>query len=148
MDTKVKELISSSISKIHELADAETVIGNPIAIDGNITIIPVSKVSYGFAAGGSDLPSKTNPEMFGGASGAGVSIQPLAFIVINNGNVQLLQMNLDSSASTAIVNMVPEVFDKVQSLFKKDKSDTGKTSKKFKKEEAFTEKDDIGEFDF
>jgi len=148
MDTKVKELISSSISKIHELADAETVIGNPIAIDGNITIIPVSKVSYGFAAGGSDLPSKTNPEMFGGASGAGVSIQPLAFIVINNGNVQLLQMNLDASASTAIVNMVPEVFDKVQSLFKKDKSDTGKASKKLRKEDAFTEKDDIGEFDF
>jgi sporulation protein YtfJ len=148
MDTKVKELISASISKIHELADAETVIGEPIVIDGNITIIPVSKVSYGFAAGGSDLPSKNNPELFGGASGAGVTIQPLAFIVVNDGNVQLLQMNLDPSTSTAIINMVPEVFNKVQSLFKKDKCETKKVSKKSKTEEVVAEKDDLGEFDF
>jgi sporulation protein YtfJ len=148
MDTKVKELISASISKIHELADAETVIGEPIVIDGNITIIPVSKVSYGFAAGGSDLPSKSSPELFGGASGAGVTIQPLAFIVVNDGNVQLLQMNLDPSTSTAIINMVPEVFNKVQSLFKKDKCDTKKVSKKSKAEGIISEKDDIGEFDF
>jgi len=148
MDTKVKELISASISKIHELADAETVIGDPIVIDGNITIITVSKVSYGFAAGGSDLPSKNNPELFGGASGAGVTIQPLAFIVVNDGNVQLLQMNLDPSTSTAIINMVPEVFNKVQSLFKKDKCETKKVSKKSKTEEVVAEKDDLGEFDF
>ena len=69
MDTKVKDLVSSAIGKIHELSDADTVIGNPIKIDGGITIIPVSKVSYGFAAGGSDLPSKKEKQFFGGGRG-------------------------------------------------------------------------------
>lgn len=121
MDTKVKDLISSSIGKIHELSDADTIIGEPIKIDGNITIIPVSKISYGFAAGGSDLPSKNDKELFGGGSGAGMSIQPLAFIVITNGEVKLLELGSGSSPANAIVNAVPELFTKIQTMFSKKK---------------------------
>lgn len=121
MDTKVKDLVNASMSKIHEMADANTVLGNPLKLDGGVTVIPVSKVSYGFASGGSDLPSKSGKELFGGASGAGVTISPLGFLVISGGDVQLLQLNLDVSTSSAIVNMVPDVFNKVASLFKKDK---------------------------
>lgn len=121
MDTKVKELITASMDKIHEMADANTIMGTPVQIEGGVTIIPVSKVSYGFAGGGSDLPSKTDKELFGGASGAGITITPLGFLVISNGEVQLMQMNLDVSTSSAIVNMVPDVFNKVMGLFKKDK---------------------------
>lgn len=121
MDTKVKELVSSAIGKIHELSDADTIIGDPIKIDGNITIIPVSKVSYGFAAGGSDLPSKNDKELFGGGSGAGVSIQPLAFIVVANGDVKLLELGSGNSPANAIVNAVPELFTKIQSMFSKKK---------------------------
>ena len=121
MDTKVKDLISSSIGKIHELSDADTIIGDPIKIDGNITIIPVSKISYGFAAGGSDLPSKNDKELFGGGSGAGMSIQPLAFIVITNGEVKLLELGSGSSPANAIVNAVPELFSKIQTMFSKKK---------------------------
>lgn len=123
METKVKELIAASMGKISELTDAETIIGEPIVVDGNITIIPVSKVTYGFAAGGSDLPTKADKDLFGGASGAGVSIQPVAFIVVSDGNTQLLQISSDSSASSAIINMVPDVFNKIQSMFKKDKGE-------------------------
>lgn len=123
METKVKELIAASMGKISELTDAETIIGEPIVLDGNITIIPVSKVTYGFAAGGSDLPTKADKDLFGGASGAGVSIQPVAFIVVSDGNTQLLQISSDSSASSAIINMVPDVFNKIQSMFKKDKGE-------------------------
>ncbi len=123
MDTKVKDLISSSIGKIHELSDADTIIGEPIKIDGNITIIPVSKISYGFAAGGSDLPSKNDKELFGGGSGAGMSIQPLAFIVISNGEVKLLELGSGSSPANAIVNAVPELFTKIQTMFSKKKSE-------------------------
>lgn len=126
MDTKVKELISASMDKIHEMADANTIMGKPVKVDGGVTIIPVSKVSYGFAGGGSDLPSKTDKELFGGASGAGITITPLGFLVVSGGDVQLMQMNLDVSASSAIVNMVPEVFNKVAGLFKKDKKDDKK----------------------
>ena len=123
MDTKVKELITASMDKIHEMADANTIMGKPVKLDGGVTIIPVSKVSYGFAGGGSDLPSKTDKELFGGASGAGITVTPLGFLVVSNGEVQLMQMNLDVSTSSAIVNMVPEVFNKVAGLFKKDKTE-------------------------
>ena len=119
MDTKVQALISESMSKIHEITDADTIMGNPVTVDG-ATIIPVSKISYGFAGGGTDLPTKTDKECFGGGSGAGVTIQPLGFLVISDGDVRFLQINLDTSTSSAVVNMIPEVFSKVQSLFKKD----------------------------
>ena len=121
MDTKVKDLIASSIGKIHELSDADTIIGDPIKIDGNITIIPVSKISYGFAAGGSDLPSKSDKELFGGGSGAGMSIQPLAFIVINNGEIKLLELGSGNSPANTIVNAVPELITKIQGMFSKKK---------------------------
>ncbi len=122
MDDKVKELVKTSLDKVKELSDADTIIGEPIKLDG-VTIIPISKVSYGFAAGGSDLPSKNNSGLFGGGTGGGVTIQPIAFIVVANGDVKLLQINQDKSSTGAIVNLVPELFDKVQGLFNKKKSD-------------------------
>ncbi len=121
MDTKTKDLITASMGKIHEMADANTIMGTPLKLDNGVTVIPVSKVSYGFAGGGSDLPSKTEKELFGGASGAGITITPMGFLVVSGTDVQLMQLNLDVSTSSAIVNMVPDVFNKVAGLFKKDK---------------------------
>ena len=123
MDTKVKDLVSSAIGKIHELSDADTIIGNPIKAEGNITIIPVSKVSYGFAAGGSDLPSKSDKSLFGGGSGGGVSIQPIAFIVIADGDVKLLELGSGSSQANAIISAVPDLITKIQAMFSKKKKD-------------------------
>ncbi len=128
MDDKVKDLVSTAMGKIKELSDADTIIGKAIKIDGSITVIPVSKVSYGFAAGGSDLPSKNDRNLFGGGSGGGVSIQPLAFIVASGGDVKLLQINQDKSSAGAIVNLVPELFDKIQGLFSKDKGKNESTA--------------------
>lgn len=122
MDDKVKDLVKTSLDKVKELSDADTIIGEPIKLD-EVTIIPISKVSYGFAAGGSDLPSKTSSGLFGGGTGGGVTIQPIAFIVVANGDVKLLQINQDKSSTGAIVNLVPDLFDKVQGLFNKKKSD-------------------------
>ena len=81
----------------------------------------MSKVSFGFASGGSDIPSKNPKDIFGGASGAGVSIQPLAFLVVHEGNVKLLQMTTDDNTANNVVNIVPEVLDKISELFRKDK---------------------------
>ncbi|MDR0992522.1 MAG: sporulation protein YtfJ [Ruminococcus sp.] len=119
-DAKVKELIETSLGKIHELSDADTVVGNPINGGNGITIIPISKVSYGFAAGGSDLPTKTDKTYFGGASGGGITILPLAFIVISGSDVKLLQITEESSAVGAIA-MIPELIVKIKDMFKKDK---------------------------
>ena len=128
MDTKVKDLVSTAIGRIHELSDADTIIGKPIKIDENITIIPVSKVSYGFAAGGSDFPSKSEKDLFGGGSGGGVSIQPLAFIVVSDGDVRLLELGSGNSPANAIINAVPDLFTKIQSMFSKKKDKGGDSS--------------------
>lgn len=121
MDIKVKELINSALANIKEMVDTNTVTGEPIVLANGVTIIPVSKVSCGFAAGGSDLPNKSEKEIFGGGTGGGVTVSPLAFICVSpEGEVQLLQLSMNASASNAVINMVPEVFDKISSLFKKD----------------------------
>lgn len=121
MDIKVKELINSALANIKEMVDANTVTGEPIVLANGVTIIPVSKVSCGFAVGGSDLPNKSEKEIFGGGTGGGVTVSPLAFICVSpEGEVQLLQLSMNASASNAVINMVPEVFDKISSLFKKD----------------------------
>ena len=135
--TKVKELVAEAMTKVHQMADANTMLGDPVKLDGGVTIIPVSKISYGFASGGSDLPTKSDKELFGGASGGGVTINPLGFLVITGQKVELLHINLDYGNKSAIVDMVPEVFNKVSSLFKKD--DTAKT-KKEQAAEAHNEK--------
>lgn len=143
MDTKVKDLVSTAIGQIHELSDADTIIGDPIKIDGNITIIPVSKVSYGFAAGGSDLPSKNEKEIFGGGSGGGVSIQPLAFIVVSNGDVKLLELGSGNSPTNAIINAVPDLFTKIQSMFSKKKKTMGDEAEITAEEEAPAEEPEL-----
>ncbi len=115
----VNELMDSSMQNLRNLVDVNTIIGDPIQV-GQITIIPVSKVSFGFVTAGSDIPSQKPGQPFGGGNGSGVTINPLAFIVINGSEVQLLQMSTSKNTADKIVNLVPEVMDKVSSLIKKD----------------------------
>lgn len=115
----IEGLISASLEKIKEMVDVQTIIGDPIIAPDGTTIIPVSKVSFGFASGGSDISSKSAKDLFGGGSGAGVTISPIAFIVISNGEVKLLQMSVNAKSSNAVLNMVPDVIDKITSLLKK-----------------------------
>lgn len=131
MEHPIQGLMSTAMEKIREMVDVETVIGEPITVPDGTVIIPVSKVSFGFASGGSDLPTKTPNDLFGGGSGAGISIQPIAFLVVSNGEVKLLQMSINASSSNAVINMVPEVFDKISSLFsKKDTKSQEKSADK------------------
>ena len=113
------------MAKIKEMVDVNTVIGDPITAPDGTTVIPVSRVSYGFAGGGSDLPSKAQPEkgLFAGGSGAGITIQPIAFLVISNGNVRILQIEPYVSSVDRVVASVPDVVDKIAGLFNKDKKD-------------------------
>ncbi len=112
--------MDTTMDKIRQMVDVNTIIGEPVVCPDGTVIIPVSKVSYGFASGGSDLPNKSEKELFGGGSGAGVSIQPMAFLVVNNGDVKILNMQFDGAADR-VVGMVPDVVEKITSLFKKDK---------------------------
>lgn len=85
-ETKVENLMGVSIDKIKQMVDVSTVVGDPIPLSGGTTLIPVSKVSYGFASGGSDLPTKGEKDLFGGGGGAGINITPIAFIAVSNGD--------------------------------------------------------------
>lgn len=111
-DNNLEKLVDTAMQKIHELADCETVVGKPITADGT-TIIPISKVSVGFTSGGSDLPTKGSKDLFGGGTAGGVTMQPIAFITITNGEVKLLQMSVNASKENALINMVPDVIDKI-----------------------------------
>ncbi len=123
----IQDLLGITMEKMREMVDVQTIIGDPIVISDSVTIVPISKVSYGFASGGSDLPAKANPkDLFGGGAGAGVSIQPVAFLVIQDDEVRLLQMNEGGDVLTSAIRSVPEVVDRIGSILKKN----GKTSEK------------------
>ena len=95
-----------------------------ISAAGGTVIIPVSKVSYGFASGGSDLPTKKeNRDCFGGGSGAGITIQPIGFLTISKGNVKMLPIEKYDGTADRLVGMIPEAFDKISGFIKKDKKD-------------------------
>lgn len=111
------------------MVDSNTIIGNPINMADGTMILPVSKVTFGFASGGSDFPTKTSKELFGGGSGAGVSISPIAFLVVHEGNVRLLQLSDTSNSLDRAIGMMPEMVDKVSDLFsKKEKNSEQKQS--------------------
>lgn len=121
MENKVHGLMGLSIDKIKEMVDVNTVIGEPMVLADGMTLIPVSRVSYGFASGGSDLPTKGNQELFGGGGGAGINITPIAFLVVNEGNVRVVPMVSTPDSLNQIVNMVPGVVDKIGGFFNKEK---------------------------
>lgn len=117
----IQGLMGTTMEKIRDMVDVNTIIGDPIVTPDGTTIIPVSKVSFGFASGGSDIPSKIPKELFGGGSGAGVSIQPLGFLVVHQGDVRLLEMNGPGDSMGKALGLVPDVISKISDLFKKDK---------------------------
>ena len=120
-NSKIESLVKTATEKIRELGDAETIVGKTVVTADGTTIIPVSKVSVGFASGGSDLPTKSSGN-FGGGSGAGITITPVAFIAIYQGEVKLLQLTANAPKENAIVNMVPDVLDKVKDFLDKRSS--------------------------
>lgn len=122
MEHPIGSLMDTTMNKIKEMIDVNTIVGEPITAPDGTLIIPVSKVSYGFATGGSDLPTKKeNKDCFGGGSGAGVTIQPVAFLSVYKGNVQLIPVEKFDGATDRIVSMIPDMLDKVKGVFKKDK---------------------------
>lgn len=128
MEQGVQGLLGVSMEKIREMVDVNTVIGDPISLPDGTVLIPVSKVSYGFAAGGSDLPSKTQTALFGGGSGAGIHITPIAFLVVANGDVRMMPMVSKPDPNDKLVSMVPDLVDKVTGLFNKKKTDKPETA--------------------
>ena len=135
-DSNLSKMIETALENIKKMTDVNTVVGEPIKVSGGATVIPVSKISFGFTSGGMDYNSKSAPEKapnFGGGTGSGFTITPVAFLVIDeNGNVNLLNMNASSGSGgsdlvgtiSGLLDKAPSMVDKITKMFKKDKNKT------------------------
>lgn len=126
MNEKAKHPISdfteASLSNLKTMVDANSVIGDPITTGDGTVIVPISKVAFGYASGGSDLPTQ-KPDLFGGATGGGVTIQPMAFLVIRGERVELIPIQTADNTGDRIVNAVPGILDKIIDLIPRKKDD-------------------------
>ena len=128
----IENLMNTAMNSIKDMIDVDTIIGDPIQASNNTVIIPISKVGFGFAAGGSEFRGETLDEYtkrdkeeqvqyrlpFGGGAGAGVSIIPMAFLVVQPDTVKLLPVD-HSSCLDRLLDYVPETIDKLNTIFNK-----------------------------
>ena len=119
-ENSIKSIMDVTMDKLRAMVDANTIIGDPIVVDG-VTLIPVSKVSFGLATGGSDFPSKTQSGLFGGGGGAGVTVSPVAFIAVSEGNVKMMPVYNELSSFDKAFALAPEVLEKAKEVFNKEK---------------------------
>jgi len=124
----IEGIMGVSMEKIHEMTDVNTIIGDPITSPDGTVVIPVSKVSFGFVSGGSDLPMQA-AERFAGGSGAGVTVKPVAFIVIkNDGDVKLLELGAKGGKFDGIIDAVPGLIEKIKGMVGKKKDEDGEAA--------------------
>ena len=120
MSQKLPNMLESTIAKIRQLVDSNSVVGEPIAAGDGVTIVPISKISIGLGGGGSDFVSKNNnvqENPFGGGVGAGVKVTPVAFLVIKDGNVRMLPVAVPANTTAdRLVEMVPDTLDRIASF--------------------------------
>lgn len=121
-ENNIRGIMDTTMDKLHAMVDADTIIGTPVVV-GDTTLIPVSKVAFGLATGGSDFPSKSGSGLFGGGGGAGVTITPVAFISVTGDAVKMMPIYNELSTVDKALTMAPELIDKIKELFKKDKKE-------------------------
>ncbi len=127
MSHPLPDMMSSSMNQIREMIDVNTVIGDPITTPEGVTIIPVSKVNFGFAGGGADFATKNQPQnkdnAFGGGSGAAVTITPISFLVVKGDSVRILPVAEPASTSVdRIIEMIPDIVEKISKALKEKKA--------------------------
>ena len=128
MSQNLPNMLENTIAKIREMVDENSVVGTPIVTADGVTIIPISKISIGLGGGGSDFVSRhpnkqENP--FGGGVGAGVKVTPVAFMVIRGENVRMLPVaSAPNTTADRLVEMVPDVLDKISALIDKKNTDS------------------------
>ena len=115
----IQELMANTLGKMRELVDSNTVIGTPITTEAGTTIIPVSKISFGFVSGGTDFANDKQKDLFGGAASSGASITPVGFLVVNGTTVKFMQVAEGNATIDRLINMMPEVIDKLEALISK-----------------------------
>ncbi len=120
MANSIDSILGNTLEGIKGMVDVDTIIGDAIHVNDDIILLPVSKVSFGFAAGGTSFGKATNSDNFGGGAGGGVKVTPVAFLVIHGTEVRTLYMNENPDTFDKIASYMPEFVDKIASLFSKD----------------------------
>lgn len=116
----INNLMGTVMENIKGMIDVNTIIGEPVETSNGTMIIPISKVGFGFAAGGSEIPTKTPGEKpFGGGSGAGVSISPVGFLVVTADQIKMIPVSSGSTPIDKLVDYIPVAIDKVNGMIKK-----------------------------
>ena len=135
MSTPLESLMNESLKNIKGLVDANTIVGDVITTPDGTTIIPVTRVSFGFGAGGSDFSSKQSSDgkMFGGGSGGGVTMNPVAFLVVTKDSVRIIPVSNAMTTAERIVDVMPELVGKLNDFvintgIKKSDKNQGKDS--------------------
>ena len=142
-DHAVESMLDTTFEKIKHMVDANSVVGQPITTPDGTTIIPISKISYGFGSGGSDMPAKDpSKALFGAGVGGGVTVTPVAFLSVCKGEVKMIQVEPFISSVDRVIEKMPDVMDKVGGFLdrKKEERAAKKAEKKAEKEAA---KDDF-----
>ena len=121
-NTALGGLMDSTLSKIREMTDSNAIVGEPITTPDGVTVIPISRMSFGFGSGGTDY-GKTTTKVGGGA-GAGVKIDPVAFLVVKDGTTRVIPVGIPA-ATTAdrVIELVPELIDRVEAFLAKKKEE-------------------------
>ncbi|GGI95515.1 sporulation protein YtfJ [Alicyclobacillus cellulosilyticus] len=139
MEHPIQGLMQTAMSSIREMVDVNTIIGDPVETPDGTVILPVSRVGFGFAAGGSEFQvsggqqgggsgqaaAKEHP--FGGGSGGGVSIVPIGFLIVNGNNVRLLSTDHPNQLYDRLIDLAPTVVDKIQALLRGSAGSKGKS---------------------
>ena len=116
MSQNLPNMLQDTISKIREMMSVNDVVGEPIVV-GDVTIIPISKVSVGFGGGGADNAKAANKDAFGGGMGGGVKVQPVCFLVVKDGNVRMMPVPVPAnSTADRVLEMVPDTLDKISAF--------------------------------
>ena len=116
--------MDASLAKIREMVNSNTVVGQPITTPDGVTLIPVSRLSIGFGAGGSDYGKQPTPN-FGGGAGAGVTVDPVAFLVVKDGITRVMPVAMPAmTTADRVLELVPEVMDRVENYIDKKKANT------------------------
>ena len=120
--TPLNDMMDTAMGKIREMVDSNSIIGEPITTPDGVTLIPISRVSFGFGTGGGDYgTAKTN---FGGGAGAAVKVDPVAFLIVKDGVTRVMPVAVPAVATVdRVLDLVPEVMDRVENFINKKKEE-------------------------
>ncbi|KAA0549106.1 sporulation protein YtfJ [Bacillus sp. BGMRC 2118] len=136
-DHPIQGLMQTAMESLKQMIDVNTIIGDPVETPDGSVILTVSKVGFGFAAGGSEFSvegggkGEEKPKLpFGGGSGGGVSITPIAFLIVNASGVKMLHLDESTHLYEKILEVAPQAVEKIQQMFKKNSQDSGNSNQK------------------